>query len=395
MTSRAVWTIGFGQCVSWGVLYYAFGVLVVPLEEHLSVPRWTVTGAFSLALLMSALAAPVVGRWTDRGRGPAVMQAGGLIAAVLLALWAAWPTIWTSYIAWAGLGLCMAAVLYEPVFAQVGRVVSDSRERIRAIATITVLGGLASTVALPATAWLVELAGWRAAVLILASVLAVVTVLVDRLGFLRAPPVTVEKSDSPLFVATDSPARLGPSLATLTVTFACASFVSAALATNLVPALIDRRLSPTSAATVAGLFGVMQLPGRLLVMNRRFSLGPTQLVWASLGLQVAGLSVLTVAQTHWPIIAAVSLFACGSGLVTLARPYVVLTVYGPGQAGHINGRIARVQQLARAAGPVVVTALATRLGYGAVFASLAAMLLALLALAASSRQSMSFCRAQH
>ena len=85
MTQAAVWAVGFGQCVAWGVLYYAFGVLVVPVEQQLAAPRWIITGAFSLALLTSALAAPVVGRWTDRGHGPVVMQAGGLIAAGLLA----------------------------------------------------------------------------------------------------------------------------------------------------------------------------------------------------------------------------------------------------------------------------------------------------------------------
>ena len=31
MSKRAVWAIGLGQCVHWGVLYYAFGVLLVPI----------------------------------------------------------------------------------------------------------------------------------------------------------------------------------------------------------------------------------------------------------------------------------------------------------------------------------------------------------------------------
>jgi hypothetical protein len=35
MTPRAVWAIGIGQCVGWGVLYYAFGVLLVPVEQDL------------------------------------------------------------------------------------------------------------------------------------------------------------------------------------------------------------------------------------------------------------------------------------------------------------------------------------------------------------------------
>lgn len=76
MHSRAIWAIGCGQLVNWGVLYYAFGVLLVPLEQSFDAPRWLVAGAFSLGLLVSAIAAPTVGRVADRGQGPALMRAG-------------------------------------------------------------------------------------------------------------------------------------------------------------------------------------------------------------------------------------------------------------------------------------------------------------------------------
>ena len=35
----AVLVLGAGQCVNWGVLYYAFGALVLPLERALAVSR--------------------------------------------------------------------------------------------------------------------------------------------------------------------------------------------------------------------------------------------------------------------------------------------------------------------------------------------------------------------
>ena len=130
MRSRAIWAIGIGQLVNWGVLYYAFGVLLLPIEETLAAPRWLVAGAFSLGLLVSAIAAPSVGRLADRGQGPVVMQAGGLVAAGLLIAWALVPTIWTTYLVWAGLGVCMAAILYEPVFAIVGRAFTDAESRL-------------------------------------------------------------------------------------------------------------------------------------------------------------------------------------------------------------------------------------------------------------------------
>ena len=74
MTPRAIVALGIGQCVNWGVLYYAFAVLVLPLERELGVSTWVVTGAFSLGLLMSAGAAPTIGRWGDRDRGALVMH---------------------------------------------------------------------------------------------------------------------------------------------------------------------------------------------------------------------------------------------------------------------------------------------------------------------------------
>lgn len=98
MARRAVIALGISQCLNWGVLYYAFAVLVLPLQRELGVSTWVVTGAFSLALLMSAVLAPRVGAWCDRGRGSVLMQAGGIGAGVLLAVWTMVPGVATLYV---------------------------------------------------------------------------------------------------------------------------------------------------------------------------------------------------------------------------------------------------------------------------------------------------------
>src|SRR3954465_3298478 len=98
MPSSAVWVIGCGQLVNWGVLYFAYGVLLIPLEQSLAAPRWLIAGAFSLGLLVSAAVAPAIGRLADRGQGPAVVQAGGLTAAVLLIAWPAIPSVLMTYV---------------------------------------------------------------------------------------------------------------------------------------------------------------------------------------------------------------------------------------------------------------------------------------------------------
>ena len=380
MIPRAVWAVGCGQLVNWGVLYYAFGVLLVPVEISLRAPRWLVAGAFSLGLLVSAIAAPAVGRLADRGQGPVVMQAGGFVAAGLLFAWAVLPSIWTTYAVWSGLGLCMAAILYEPVFAIVGRAFRDADDRLRAIATITVMGGLASTAFLPGTTFLVERLGWQGATIALAMVIASTTLVVGRLSF-RGLTFSGPELRNAVFGPHDnrSTARPAPSLNRFVAVFALSSIVNSALASNIVAALIERRLTPSRAALIGGLFGVMQLPGRLLMTSKSFTPGPFRLLFVSFALQIAGLVALTADGVQAAMWLGVIVFACGAGLTTLARPYLVLHVYGAERAGEINGAIARGQQLARAAGPVCAAALATVTGYSLVFAALAALLVAAMA----------------
>ena len=154
------------------------------------------------------------------------------------------------------------------------------------------------------------------------------------------------------------------------------SIVNSAIASNIVAALIERRLTPSRAALIGGLFGVMQVPGRLLMTNKSFTPAPFPLLLVSFGLQIVGLVALMADTLQAAMWIGVIVFASGAGLTTLARPYLVLHVYGAEQAGRVNGVIARGQQLARAAGPVSAAALASFAGYGKVFAALAALLVA-------------------
>jgi MFS family permease len=375
MHRRAIWAIGCGQLVNWGVLFFAFGVLLVPLEQFLNEPRWLVAGAFSLSLLVSAFAAPAIGRLADRGQGPAVMQAGGLVASALLIGWAVWPSLWSTYVVWALLGVCGAAILYEPVFAIVGRAFSDPAGRMRAIATVTVMGGLASSVFLPGTAALTDRLGWRGAAIAIALLIAVTTLVVWQIAFADLEWSTQTIREAILSDTGDGTAQPLPQLHRFSAVFAVSAIVNSAVASNIVAALIDGGFAPTLAASIAGLFGVMQLPGRLLMTTPTFTPGPVRLIVVSFAFQIAGLIALIV-HTTAALVAGVILFAIGAGLTTLARPYWVLHTYGPERAGHANGVMARAQQIARAAGPVSAAAAAGSAGYPIVFGALAASLVA-------------------
>jgi MFS family permease len=102
------------------------------------------------------------------------MTAGSLLAAGCVLLWARAGDVLGLYLAFAGIGLAGAAVLYEPAFATVNAYFDTQRQQ--ALLTLTMVAGLASTIFLPASALLISHHGWCRALLILAAVQAATVV---------------------------------------------------------------------------------------------------------------------------------------------------------------------------------------------------------------------------
>ena len=107
------------ETVTWGVVYYGFPVFLRPMEQDLGASRVAVTGAFSVGLGVSALAALPVGRWIDRHGARGLMTAGSCLATLLMFAWTRIESLPALYAVWFGLGVAMAATLYEPAFAAV------------------------------------------------------------------------------------------------------------------------------------------------------------------------------------------------------------------------------------------------------------------------------------
>ena len=160
--------------VSYGVLTYAFGVLLVPMERDLGWSRIELTGAFSLALAVWAVAGVAVGIALDRFSPRVIMAGGSLLGTVLVLAWAEVQTPAQLYIVFAGIGVAMAAVQYNAVFA-VATKWFRSRRRT-ALTAITLVGAFSSFIFSPLTGTLTAELGWRQALVVLAVVLGAITI---------------------------------------------------------------------------------------------------------------------------------------------------------------------------------------------------------------------------
>jgi MFS family permease len=365
--------VSLTEIVSWGILYYAFTVFVAPMQAELGWSRVAITGAYSLALLCAGLAAVPVGRWLDRHGPRALMTSGSVLGSLLLVAWSQVADRWVFYLIMAGIGTTTAAVLYEPAFVIVAT--WFHRRRGRALGVLTFFGAWASVIFIPLSGWLVETLGWRAALLTLAGILAVITIMPHALLLRRrpadlgllpdgAPAQRFAEAQAPT-AERSVPARMALREAGfwwLTFAFAVSSFATVALTVHLIPYLVEQGHTPAFAATIAGLFGLMSLAGRLIIgpLGERY---PRRWVTAGLmGMQLAGLAVLAVAPTTAGALIYVVLFGAGSGTLTIMRAALVAERYGPAHYGSINGVLSLALTGARTLAPIGAGALAAWFG---------------------------------
>ena len=182
-----VGALSITETISWGILYYAFAVFLLPMQRELGYSAAQLTGAFSLALLVSAVAGIAVGRHLDRHSPRTVMTAGSVAGVLLVVAWSQVHGLLAFYALWIGIGVVMAAVLYEPAFTVLAKWFPRSVERRRAMTAMTLAGALASFIFLPLAQALIDAYGWRDALLVLAAILALGPFPLHAVALRKAP----------------------------------------------------------------------------------------------------------------------------------------------------------------------------------------------------------------
>jgi MFS family permease len=386
---RIVAALAVTETVSFGILYYAFTVFVAPMQESLGWSTATITGAFSMSLLVSGLCAPLVGSWVDRHGARALMSIGALLAAGLLVAWSLVQDPWALYLVFTLLGVAAAAVLYEPAFAVVA--VWFERRRSAALTLLTFVAGFASVIFIPLAAYLVEALGWRDALRVLAAVQLLVTVPIHAFVLRRRPEDVGQRVDgvdaeagpftAPRASVTPAAAFASSEFARLTFAFAASMAVVLALGVHVVPMLLRRGLDPLDAAAAAAAVGIMALPGRL-VFTPLGAIWPRGRVTASIFvLQALGVTTLLLVPGPAGVWGFVALYGAGFGAITPARAALVAETFGPAHYGTIAGRMTVYGTAARALAPLAVGLTVTVTGRDDV-ALIGLAMLALLAAAA-------------
>lgn len=355
---RLILWLSLGQLVSWGSVFYTFALLLAPVERELGLGRAQSSFAFSLALLAEGVCAYPVGRWIDRGHERAVMTGGSLLAAAGLAWHARIHSLAGFYGAWLLLGAALAATLYTPVFAVVTR--RFPQDFRRAIITMTFLGGLASSVFIPLTAWLIASLGWRGALLVLAAVQLVVCVPLHAVCLRGAPPPTPVRAAAHGEPSPRALLRSAPYLL-IGVFVVGMMAITAAVPPHLISLLRESGLPEAWVIAIPATIGVMQVLGRLLLyfFEHRFDLHVANRVIPFL-IPLALAALVAGAASPAAGLLFVLLYGVGNGMLTIVKGTAIAQYVNREHVASLNGALGLPQAVSRALAPLVLGLLWSR-----------------------------------
>lgn len=366
--------LGAAQLIAWGTSYYLIGVFGEHIAETTGWSSSFIYGGFSIGLLVMGVVSSCVGRAVERHGGVPVLAAGSMLnaAGCVVLAYTHHPAAYC--IGWIVLGLSMRLTLYDTAFAALARIGGAGARR--SMAQITLFGGLASTTFWPLGNALIELLGWRGALLAYAAISLAAIPLYSTLPTSRRPDGQAEATTAAPASSTQTDRVAGWLYAAI---MALIAFLNSTMSAYMIGILVGMGLGASTAVWVASLRGVGQTTARVCDVVFGAGLSPLTLNLIAASLLVAGFIFIPIAGTGitQAILFALA-FGAGNGLMSITRGTLPLVLIGPARYGSATGRLLVPSFILSATAPLAVGLLIQAYGpAAAIYLSLVMVLLVL------------------
>jgi len=362
-------------------------VLIVPLEAEFGWSRATISLGVSINLLLYGLLGPFAAALMERIGMRRMMAAAFLILALSITATTQITQPWHMWLLWGGMvGLATGAMTSWISAAVANRWFVTRRGLV--VGMLTAAGAMGQLIFLPLLASVVEAIDWRAAVLVVAVLTAVMIPLValfvrnfpSDVGLLpygASPDDTPKPRPAPagnpftVALATLRMAAAHRDFRLLTLTFfICGASTNGLIGTHLVPMSHDHGLSEVTGASLLAGIGVFNIAGTMGSgwLSDRYD--NRRLLFAYYGLR--GLSLLFLPFAFDAGVSGLALFAvfCGLDWVATVPPTVRLAgdMFGAARAGTVFAWMLSAHQVGAAMAAYGAGAMRTGLGdYQATF----------------------------
>lgn len=359
--------LGLTQILAWGSSYYLLTVLAAPIVAETGWPLPWVIGGLTIAQFVSGIAAPFAGRSIQARGGRPALVASSLLLAAGLAGMAVAPSLPMFLAAWLLMGAGMGCGLYDAAFAALGRLYGLSARG--AITTLTLFGGLASTVCWPLSAFLLAKLGWRETCLVYAATQLSFSLPLHVLTIPTPPPL--ERLAGTNNASSPPPLQPGgqrTAFILLAVLGMLAGIVSGIVSVHLLTILQLRGIELATAVALGALIGPSQVGSRVIEMAFGRHYHPVWTMLAAVTLIAIGCALL--APTSSVTALALILYGAGNGIFSIARGAVPLVLFETSRYAVVMGRLATPSMLAQAAAPLLGALILLQAGAATLLAAL-------------------------
>jgi MFS family permease len=383
-TRRVVAALGVAQTIAWASTYYLPAILANSIARDLGISSVMVFAAFSVAMITSAMLAPLSGRFIDAhgGRGVLLFSNALFVAGLVLLSMAKETT--TLFLAWLVLGLGMGTGLYEAAFATLARIYGRSSRGV--ITGITLIAGFASTVGWPVTALLEAQYGWRMACLVWASLHILIALPLNFMLPGKAAVLATVPNDGPVEGSDTAEAAVSPApspprylVPLLAFVFAVGWFNSTSMGTHLPRLLEAAGAAPAVAIAAGALIGPAQVAARIFEYS--FMQGYHPLVAARIATLTHPVGAVLLMLVGGPAAYVFTIFhGTGNGIMTISKGTLPLMLFGPANYGYLQGIISAPGRILQAFAPILFGFALETLGASAIWLTTGLSLMAFLAL---------------
>jgi predicted MFS family arabinose efflux permease len=334
------------------ILVYGFAVLLGPISRELGWSRQTLSAAYSVMAVTSAVCAPGLGALVDRYGPrsvaiPSIVLCGIAIAS-LVSLTASRVHVYSLFAVMGVAGVGTSALTYS-------RAVSTWFDLRRGLAVSMVISGgaLASITHPPATEALIRATGWRQTCLALGLVVLLVGVPIVAL-FVREHDVDGPTGLSHIVDPPVSVALRSWIVWVLLLVIGMAAVPMNAIVVHLPSLLTDRGITPQRAALTLSAMGIASVFGRLTTGWLIDRLRATRVSFALLLIAAVGIALLSASRAFESCLSAVVLIGFGLGGELDITPLLLSRYFGVRAMSTLYGLAWTAMGAAGALGPLLM-----------------------------------------
>jgi MFS family permease len=342
---------------------YSLGQFLGPLEQEFGWSRSQASIGFSLSLVLGFLGGPPIGRLVDKTNArrlalPGIVLVGLSISALSLATasTALWIALWCV--------VALAGLLVGPVIWLA--VVSAAFENNRSLAiSITLCGmSLAAMFAPLSARWFIDNFGWRMAFPMVALLWCGPAFLLALFCFFDRRPASQSQPRKAELTKNEPPAAkpdmrsvfLSATFIRMAIAITLNTTAMAAFTIHLSPALSDKGMSGTVAATTAGLIGLAAIPGKLAVGTLFDRIGQVPVTLGLMATLAIACILLAQDTTSVPLaIVGSALLGIASGSTNVAFACITARLFEGPIFGVVYGTLTSLTALSGAAGPFLIS----------------------------------------